>query len=198
MKIFFLTSLLFITDQFSKLLVRGFSLPWFDITHNGLEIGESKPLINDFFHITLVENPGIAFGIVPGDFLKDVILVLTIILCFGFLGFLIFAKNADRKVRLAIALILAGAVGNLFDRIFYGYFYKYGTLFNGNVVDFLDLKIFNFSQISSFAGSYVFNFADISITAGIMMLIYLILKLKKEDNEKVLTQRIAEERKDTF
>lgn len=180
------------------MLVRGFSLPWFDITHNGLEIGESKPLINDFFHITLVENPGIAFGIVPGDFLKDVILVLTIILCFGFLGFLIFAKNADRKVRLAIALILAGAVGNLFDRIFYGYFYKYGTLFNGNVVDFLDLKIFNLSQISSFAGSYVFNFADISITAGIMMLIYLILKLKKEDNEKVLTQRIAEERKDTF
>jgi signal peptidase II len=179
-------------------MVRGFSLPAFDITHNGMEIGESKPLINNFLHITLVENPGIAFGIVPGEFLKDLILVLTIALCFGFLGFLIFAKSANKKVRLAIALIFAGAAGNLFDRIFYGYFYKYGKLFNGNVVDFLDLKIFNFSQISSFAGSYVFNFADISIIAGITMLIYMILKMKKENSESVLTQRVVEERKDSF
>ena len=179
-------------------MVRGFSLPAFDIVHNGLEIGESKPLINNLLHITLVENPGIAFGIVPGEFMKDLILVLTIVLCFGFLGFLIFAKSADKKVRLAIALILAGAAGNLFDKIFYGYFYKYGELFNGNVVDFLDLKIFNFSQFSSFAGSYVFNVADISITAGITMLIYMILKMKKENSESVLTQRVLEEGKDPF
>lgn len=198
MKIFFLTFLLFIADQLSKLMVRGFSLPAFDIIHNGMEIGESKPLINNFLHITLVENPGIAFGIVPGDFLKDLILVLTIALCFGFLGFLIFAKSADKKVRLAIALILAGAAGNLFDRIFYGYFYKYGKLFNGNVVDFLDLKIFNLSQFSSIARSYVFNFADVSITAGITMLIYMILKMKKENSESVLTQRVVDERKDSF
>lgn len=198
MKLFFLTLLLFITDQLSKLLVRGFSLPILDFSHKGFELGESKPLINNFLHITLVENPGIAFGIVPGDFLKDIILIVTVILCIGFLGFLIFAKSADKKVRLAIALILAGAVGNLFDRIFYGYFYKYGTLFNGHVVDFLDLKIFNLSQFTNFTGSYVFNFADISITAGITMLIFLILKLKKENTEKFVTRRITEERKDTF
>ena len=78
MKIIFLTLLLFLIDQLSKLFVRGFSLPLLNINHNGFNLGETKPVINNFLHITLVENPGIAFGIVPGDFLKDFILILTI------------------------------------------------------------------------------------------------------------------------
>jgi len=88
-----------------------------------LSLGDSKPIINDVLHITLVENPGIAFGIDPGESLRDLILVITIFTCIGFLAYLIFAKNADKKVRIAIALILGGAAGNLFDRIFYGFFY---------------------------------------------------------------------------
>ena len=125
MKIFFLTLLLFIADQLSKLFVKGFSLPLLKIKHTGLSLGETKPLIGNLLNITLVENPGIAFGIVPGTILKELILVLTILLCIGLSIYLLTAKNADRRVRISIGLILAGAAGNLFDIIFYGYFCRH-------------------------------------------------------------------------
>ena len=124
MKIIFLSLILFLIDQISKLIVRGFNLPWFNLNYNGLYPGESKPVINNVLHLTLVENPGIAFGIDPGESFRDLILIITILTCIGFLAYLIFAKNADNKVRISIALILGGAAGNLFDRIFYGYFYN--------------------------------------------------------------------------
>ena len=197
MKIILLTILLFLIDQLSKIFVRGFSLPLLNINHNGFNIGETKPVINNCFHITLVENPGIAFGIVPGDFLKDFILILTILLCLGFLGFLVYARNSDMKVRFSVGLILAGAAGNLFDRIFYGYFYNYAPLFKGNVVDFLDVKFFKFFLFGHIPGNYVFNFADLSITIGVSILIYMIIKSKKEETEKTLVQQFVEERRDS-
>ena len=198
MKIIFLTILLFVIDQLSKLFVRGFSLPWLNINHNGFNLGETKPVINNFFHITLVENPGIAFGIVPGAFLKDFILILTIVLCFGFFVFLLLARNADLRVRFSVGLILAGAAGNLFDRIFYGYFYNYAPLFQGNVVDFLDVKFFKFFLFGHIPGNYVFNFADLSITIGVIILFYLIINSKKEEKEKTLVQKFVEERQDSL
>ncbi|MCW8823366.1 MAG: signal peptidase II [Ignavibacteriaceae bacterium] len=196
MKIIFLTFLLFLTDQLSKLLVRGFSLPWFNLKHSGFYLGESKPVINNFLHITLVENPGIAFGIIPGVFIKDLILIITILLCLGFFGFLIFSKDADRRVRISVGLILAGAAGNLFDRVFYGYFYNYAPLFQGKVVDFLDVKFFKFFMFGNLTGNYVFNFADLSITAGIITLIYLTLKFKKKREDTIIVQKLVEERQD--
>ena len=123
MKILFLSLILLLIDQASKLFVRGFSIPWFNINHGGLYPGESKPLINNVLHITLVENAGIAFGIDPGESLRDLILIITILTCTGFFTYLLLAKNADKRVRIAVALILGGAAGNLFDRIFYGFFY---------------------------------------------------------------------------
>jgi signal peptidase II len=196
LKTIFLTFLLFLADQLSKLFVRGFSLPWFNFKHSGFYLGETKPVINNFLHITLVENPGIAFGIIPGAFLKDLILVITILLCLGFFGFLLFSKNADSRVRISVGLILAGAAGNLFDRIFYGYFYNYAPLFQGNVVDFLDVKLFKFFMFNNLPGNYVFNFADLSITIGIITLVYLILNSKKQREETVLVQKLVEERQD--
>ena len=196
MKTIFLTLLLFLTDQLSKFLVKGFSLPWFNVEHGGFYLGESKPVINNFLHITLVENPGIAFGIIPGAFLKDLILIITILLCIGFFSFLIFSKDADRRVRISVGLILAGAAGNLFDRIFYGYFYNYAPLFHGNVVDFLDVKFFKFFMIGNIPGNFVFNFADLSITTGILTLTYLIIKYRRKREETLIVQKLVEERQD--
>lgn len=196
MKIFFLTLLLFIADQLSKLFVKGFSLPLLNIKHTGLSLGETKPLIGNLLNITLVENPGIAFGIVPGTILKELILVLTILLCIGLSIYLLTAKNADRRVRISIGLILAGAAGNLFDRIFYGYFFDYAPLFHGRVVDFLDVKIFKIFMFGNKLGNYIFNFADLSITMGIFTLIYLIFRIKNQSKEMTLVQNLAEERQD--
>ncbi|MEJ2104875.1 MAG: signal peptidase II [Ignavibacteriaceae bacterium] len=159
-------------------------------------MGESKPLIGNVVNITLVENPGIAFGIIPGTVLKELILILTILLCIGLAVYLVTAKNADRKVRISIGLILAGAAGNLFDRIFYGYFFGYAPIFHGRVVDFLDVKIFKIFMFGDKLGNYIFNFADLSITLGIFTLIYLIFRIRNQNNEIMLVQKLAEETQD--
>lgn len=196
MKIIFLSLILFLIDQISKLIVRGFNLPWFNLNYNGLYPGESKPVINNVLHLTLVENPGIAFGIDPGESFRDLILIITILTCIGFLAYLIFAKNADNKVRISIALILGGAAGNLFDRIFYGYFYNYAPLFQGNVVDFLDIRLFRLFIFDNIQGNYVFNFADLSILSGVFILIYLILSMKNKKKENNLVPQLVEDSED--
>lgn len=196
MKFLFLSLILFLIDQTSKLLVRGFSLPWFNINHKGLYPGESKPIISDVLHLTLIENPGIAFGIDPGESLRDLILIITILTCIGFLAYLLLAKNADKRVRIAVALILGGAAGNLFDRIFYGFFYNYAPLFQGNVVDFLDIRLFRLFIFDNMHGNYVFNFADISILFGVFILIYQILSMKSRKKENNLVPQLVEDRED--
>ena len=197
MKIIFLSLILFLIDQVSKIIVRGFSFPLFGINLNGFYPGESKPLISNILHITLVENPGIAFGIDPGESLRDLILIVTILTCIGFFVYLMFAKNADKKARVAIALILGGAVGNLFDRIFYGIIYNYAPLFQGNVVDFLDVRFFRFFLFDNIHGNYVFNFADVSILSGVFLLIYLILSSKRHKNVNTLNPQVIDDREDT-
>jgi signal peptidase II len=197
LKILFLSLILLLIDQVSKVFVRGFSIPWFNINHTGLYPGESKPIINNVLHFTLVENPGIAFGIDPGESLKDLIFVITLLTCIGFFCFLLFAKKSDKKIKVAVALILGGAAGNLFDRIFYGLFYNYAPLFQGNVVDFLDVRFFKFFIFDNIHGNYVFNFADISILSGVFLLIYLILTLKSNKHQEEMIPQAVEEREDS-
>lgn len=193
MKVISLSIILFLIDQVSKLFVRGISFPMFNINIGGLSPGESRPLIDNLLNITLVENPGIAFGIDPGESLRDLILIITILTCVVFFIYLLLAKKADIKARIAIAFILGGAAGNLFDRIFYGIFYNYAPLFQGNVVDFLDVKIFKFFIFNNIHGNYVFNFADVSILSGVFLLIYLIISSKKRKNLENLVPQVVED-----
>ena len=144
-----------------------------------------------------MENPGIAFGIDPGESLRDIILILTILTCIGFFFYLIFAKKADQKSRIAIACILGGAAGNLFDRIFYGILYSYAPLFQGNVVDFLDIRLIKFFVFDNIHGNYVFNFADISILFGVFLLIYLIVSSKRQKESTELVPQVVENNEDS-
>ena len=82
-------------------------------------------------------------------------------------------------MRLSITIILGGALGNLTDRIFYGYFYGYGSLLSGNVVDFLDLRIFEFFLLNNVLGIYVFNIADIAIILGVVTLLFALSRKRK-------------------
>ena len=196
MKILFLSVSIFLIDQISKISVRGFSFPLLNINISGLRLGESKAVFENIFHITLVENPGIAFGIDPGEALGDMILILTILTCIGFFIYLIFAKKADIKYKIAIASILGGAAGNLFDRIFYGVFYNYAPLFKGNVVDFMDIRLIRFFLFDNIQGNYVFNLADISILFGVFLLIYLIVSSKKQKQVSELVSQVADNKED--
>ena len=66
------------------------------------------------------------------------------------------------------------------DRLFYGYFYGYGSILSGNVVDFIDLRLFSFFLLNKTFGIYVFNIADIAIIFGVVALLIAISKKRKE------------------
>lgn len=179
MKLIFISILILLADQFSKIYVKGFYLPLINLEHSGLASSKSIPIIDKFFYITPVENPGIAFGIDLGPEVKTFVSILTIIATLGLMVYLFRIRKEDFFSRLSIAIILGGALGNLTDRIFYGYFYGYGSLLSGNVVDFLDLRIFRFFLLNKVLSIYVFNIADVAIILGVATLLFALSRKRK-------------------
>ena len=151
MKILFVSAILVLADQISKTVVR-----------NTMSLYESIPVIPEFFHLTYVTNDGMAFGI---NFPFGIYVFSAISIIFtGFLFWYLWSiKDDEIVVRTGVALILAGAIGNLIDRILLG-----------EVVDFLDFMIGDFHW-------YVFNLADSCVTVGLGFVLYdsLILNQKK-------------------
>ena len=128
------TTLIIIVDQFSKYLVS-----------RNLLLNSSVPVIKNIFYITFVKNQGIAFGIFQRGNLFFILFaaVLTGIL-------LIFSKKLITHFYSAagFSLILAGALGNLIDRVMRGY-----------IIDFLDFRIWP-----------VFNLSDTVLCIGVILL----------------------------
>lgn len=180
MKLLFVSLLILITDQLSKFYVKGIYLPFFNFEHSGLPQSRSIPVIERLFYITPVENPGIAFGIDFGPELKMLVSIFTILATLGLVVYLFKIKKEDVFIRLSVAVILGGALGNMTDRVFYGYFYGYASILSGSVVDFLDLRLFSFFLMNKTFSTYVFNFADIAIILGVTALIFAITKKRKE------------------
>lgn len=187
MKVLYLSLAVIIIDQVTKLVVKGFSIPFLNITHKGMEYGQKIPVIGDFFRITYIENPGMAFGYDPGSTFKLWISLFSLIAGIGILFYLYKVREGKLSLKLALAFILAGAVGNLIDRMFYGVLYGYAPLFYGYVVDFLDVDFFN---VSFFGRSYerfpIFNIADAAVTIGVGIL--LIFYKHHEEPEKELEE----------
>ena len=127
-------------------------------------LGESIPVIPNFFHLTYVRNPGAAFGMLahsPDYIRTPLFFALPVLACF-WLAYLIWSnRNINLIHCLAYSLIFAGAVGNLIDRFSMNY-----------VVDFFDF----------FWGAHhfpVFNIADSSITIAAIILIFDLIFLNK-------------------
>ena len=144
---FFTTALLLVVaDQLSKFWIR-----------SNLAIGESLFEVG-FFRLTRVHNTGAVFGLFQGQSFP-----LTIIALVGVAALLLYALFFHRKLpflgnrlgKLALGLVLGGTVGNLVDRIRFGY-----------VTDFID---FNFWP--------AFNIADPAIVVGVIILAYSLLCL---------------------
>ena len=150
-----------------------------------MSYGESINIIGDFFKLTFVENPGIAFGIDVDGVSKLLLSLFTLLASIGVFYYLWKSKEQKLIIRLALALILGGAIGNLIDRTFYGLLYDYSPLFYGKVVDFFDVDFFDFTL---FGRSYdrwpVFNIADAAVTIGVLILLLFYKKHQNED-EKV-------------
>ena len=172
MKVLFVSLAVLIIDQFSKLYIKGFSFPIFRIQHRGMYQGQRIPVWGDLFNITFVENSGIAFGLNFGPEFKLMVSLFTFIAVVALCYYLFKIKDKPLSLRLSVALIIGGAAGNLIDRIFYGVFYSYSSLFYGKVVDFFDIRIFNLLLFDKIFGNYVFNIADVAVTAGVIMLMF--------------------------
>ena len=185
MKALYLSFAVVIIDQVSKLMVKGFSVPFLNINYEGMYLGQMIPIFGDFFRLTFVENPGMAFGYDPGSNFKLIISVFSLVASIGLIFYLYVIRDKSWSLKIAIALILGGAVGNLIDRTFYGLFFDYSPLFYGKVVDFFDVDFFNFTL---FGRSYdrwpVFNVADAAVTIGVLVLV-LFYKKHQDEDEKV-------------
>lgn len=109
----------------------------------------SIPIVPNVFHFTYIRNHGAAFSMLEG---QPWLRWLSLVVSLGLIGIGIMRTFSNIWEQLGFGLILAGAVGNGIDRLF----------FDGSVVDFIDLRIINFA---------IFNWADISINIGIICLL---------------------------
>ena len=130
-----------LSDQLTKLLAVLFLKPLTSI-----------PILPNIFHLSFVENTGIAFGFFQGH--SGFLTVLITVSVLGLLICSVFFKNQSLPHRLAYGFILGGALGNLIDR-----------LRLEHVIDFLDFRIWP-----------VFNIADSFITIGVMLFIWFAVR----------------------
>lgn len=187
MKVLYLSFFVVLADQITKLLVKGFSIPFFNFNFDGMYVGQVIPVIGDFFRLTFIENPGMAFGYDPGSGLKLWVTLFSLVASIGLVIYIYLIRDKSLSLRIAIAFILGGAVGNLIDRMFYGVIFDYAPLFYGKVVDFLDFDFFNFTL---FGKSYdrwpIFNLADAAVSTGVLILILFYKKHQNDENRLVM------------
>jgi signal peptidase II len=170
LRVLYVTFGVVLLDQVTKLLVKGFALPVFDYYHQGMLLGQSIPVLGDFFRLTFVENPGMAFGIEIGG--RLFLAIFSMFASIGIFYYIYRIRNESFVVRLTLALILGGAIGNLIDRTFYGVIFGEAPLFYGKVVDFIDMDFFNINFLGIHMDRFaVFNVADSSVSIGIVLML---------------------------
>ena len=148
--------IVFLIDRISKILILNF------FSKNQLD----DYYVNYFLNLILVWNQGIAFGLFQSESLIYHLLSIVIAIVIAFVIYLIYISKKKYEI-FFYALITGGAIGNLFDRLYFG-----------AVPDFIDLHYKNFHW-------FTFNVSDIWITIGIIgILIFDLFKLENKDNEK--------------
>ena len=180
MKALYLSLAVVVLDQVSKLLLKG--VPFLNLTG----FRGSKPLLGDFLRLTYVENPGMAFGYEAGAYFKLGISLFSLIASIGLVYYLYTVRKSNLSLRISLAFILGGAVGNLIDRTFYGIFYGYQSLFYGYVVDFIDVDFFKVTILGHNYDRFpVFNIADAAVTIGVCLLLIFYKKNQEVPEESL-------------
>lgn len=185
--------IILLIDQISKIYVKTHFVLTEDIT------------VFSWFKIYFIENDGMAWGTKLSDFIPIIsdrmgkigLTLFRIVAIFG-IGYWLYSatkKGSPKVLILAIALIFAGALGNIIDSVFYGIFFDdsygqvasflpeaggYDTIFHGKVVDMLYFPLYKGylpEWLPIYGGEYftffepVFNIADVAISTGFIMLI---------------------------
>lgn len=185
-KAYLLIFLILIVDQLSKIYIK-----------TNFILGEEVEVFN-WFKILFIENEGMAWGTeIPGEYGKLILTLFRLGAVVG-IGYWLWdsveRKHSSNYLIVSIALILAGAFGNIIDSVFYGLIFNdshaqlatlfsenpYGTLFHGKVVDMFYfpfwhgnlpswLPIWRGKDFTFF--NAIFNIADVAISTGVGILI---------------------------
>lgn len=136
-----------------------------------VKINGPKEFLFGLFNFTYVENTGAAFSLFSGK--TDALSLLTVLFLIAMVFLLMKKKFASKFINASLMLVIAGGLGNLIDRLYYGY-----------VIDFIEPLFVDFA---------VFNFADCCITVGAFMIIaYEIYEIISEHRKKEETDDSAD------
>lgn len=202
-----ITLLVLTADQWSKIWVK---------TH--MMLGDDFPVLGEWFYIHFIENKGMAFGMeFGGEWGKIALTLFRIVASFG-IGYYLFKvlpKNAHKGLKISVALIFSGAIGNILDSLFYGVIFSdsfnqiatfmpegggYAPALYGWVVDMFWFPLMegNFPDwLPIWGGEHfmffrpVFNIADAAISVGIGLV--FIFNKQFFPKEKVEEQEVLEE-----
>ncbi len=140
--------------------------------HTHLALGESIEIL-PFFELCYVENNGMAFGI---EWFSKLFLTLFRLGAVGVLGWyihrLIHIVQARTGYLTMVAMITAGALGNIIDCVFYGRLFGYAGWFYGRVIDMLYFPLIRNAAGECLFFRPVFNLADSCITIAILAVIF--------------------------
>ena len=161
------------------------------VVKTNMQLGDSIPVFGDWFKILFVENNGMAFGM---EIFNKIFLTGFRIVAVAFLGYVLYRLLKNDKYPfgfiLCVAMVLAGALGNIIDCLFYGEIFTssygriaefvpwgegYGTFMQGRVVDMFYFPLFTWpEQLPLIGGNIffapVFNFADACISCSVVAL----------------------------
>jgi signal peptidase II len=184
-KPFLLAALVVLADQLIKIWVR-----------NNMYMGQEIHFLGDKGMLLYTENNGMAFGWELGGIAGKLALTLFRIFAVGGIGYALvylIKHKYNRGLILNVALIFAGALGNIIDSTFYGIIYKYAPIFQGRVVDMFYFPIIQGTfptWVPVWGGEEfkffrpIFNLADSAISIGvILILIYQNHYFKKKEEE---------------
>lgn len=137
--VFSIALIVVLIDQITKLLIK-----------TNFQLNQGIPLVKDVFHLRYIRNFGAGFGIMQQQ--TWILIFISITVIGVILYYLDRIKDKEVLLQFLVGFVLGGTIGNLIDRIAYGY-----------VIDFLDFRIWP-----------VFNFADSFVTIGIIgLVVYL-------------------------
>lgn len=139
-KVYIFALISLIIDQIVKILVS-----------NYLILGQTIKIINNFFYLTYVQNKGAAFSILIGY--RYILIIITFIFLYYLHKCIKKQKSFNKLEIISYGLLFGGIIGNLIDRIIYGY-----------VIDYFDFMIFNYNFP-------IFNLADSFIVIGCIILV---------------------------